>query len=305
MTFHEAVARIARRLEAADLSYGQGFENAHDEALRIAYAGAALDPAADISTDSDRPDFDLEDGAVSRMDEITGMRIASRRPLAYILNEAWFCGSRFYVDERAIIPRSYLAEWIPERFQPWVVPERIQSVLDLCCGTGCVAICCAMAFPHARIVASDLSADALEVASMNVADHGLEDRIRLNRGSGFEGMGERFDLIVCNPPYVSKDRMSTLPDEYRHEPEIAFAAGADGLDFILPMLAQASGYLTSRGIIVVESGSASERLEQTLDGIPFIWLGTEFDEKAVFLLEADRLKAARDRILKLLQSRTS
>lgn len=300
MRFSEAVVKTTQQLEAANLSYGQGFQNAEDEALRIVYAASSADFPECLKKDQPH-DPVLNDDAASILQEITRERILSRKPLAYILKEAWFSGQRFYIDERAIIPRSYFAEWIPDQFRPWVDPDQIETVLDLCCGSGCIAICCALAFPDSTILASDISGDALDVASRNISDYGLQERVRLNKGNMFEGIDQGFDLIVCNPPYVSTDRFRTLPPEYRKEPDVAFHAGEDGLDFILEMLIESGKYLTPNGIIVVESGTASERLEVLLDDTPFIWLGTEFDEKALFLLEAGQLKSVRSKIIQLLE----
>jgi len=301
--FSEAVVRTARQLEAAGLSYGQGFQDADDEALRIAYAASGLEFSACLSDDNIPHELLLTDDAISIIATITHERIASRQPLAYILKEAWFSGNRFYIDERAIIPRSYFSEWIPDQFQPWVDPVQVRTILDMCCGSGCMGICCALAFPDAVVLASDNSSDALDVASRNISDYGLQQRIRLNHGNMFEGIEERFDLIVCNPPYVSADRFMALPPEYCKEPDVAFRAGADGLDFILEMLLESGKYLTANGIIVVESGTASAKLEEFLDDVPFVWLSTEFDEKVLFLLEADQIRTARNKIIRLLEIR--
>ena len=298
MRFPEAVARTTQQLEAASLSYGQGFQNAGDEALRIVYAASSLDFREYLSGEDHPHDLVLNDDAVSTLQEITRERILSRKPLAYILKEAWFSGQRFYIDERAIIPRSYFAEWIPDQFRPWVDPDQVEAVLDLCCGSGCISICCALVFPNAAVLASDTSGDALDVAAQNIRDYGLQERVRLNKGNMFEGIDQRFDLIVCNPPYVSTDRFRALPPEYCKEPDVAFHAGEDGLDFILEMLIQSGKYLTPNGIIVVESGTASVRLEELLDDTPFTWLSTEFDEKALFLLEETQLKSVRNKIIK-------
>ena len=300
MRFSEAVVKTAQQLEAANLSHGQGFQNAEDEAMRIVHAASSVDFPECLSKEEHPHDLVLNDDAVSTLQEITRDRILSRKPLAYILKEAWFSGQRFYIDERAIIPRSYFAEWIPDQFQPWVDPDQIETVLDLCCGSGCIAICCALAFPNAAVLASDISGDALDVASRNISDYGLQERVRLNKGNMFEGIDQDFDLIVCNPPYVSTDRFRTLPPEYRKEPDVALHAGEDGLDFILEMLIESGKHLTPNGIIVVESGTASERLEGLLDDTPLIWLSTEFEAKALFLLEANQLKSVRKRIIKSL-----
>ena len=303
MRFSEAVAKTAQQLEAASLSYGQGFQNAEDEALRIVYAASSVDFTEYLSGEGPPHNLVLNHDARSALLEITRERILDRKPVAYILKESWFSGQRFYIDERAIIPRSYFAEWIPEQFRPWVDPSQVETILDLCCGSGCIAICCALAFPNATVIASDISRDALDVACRNISDYGLQERVRLNNGHMFEGIGQGFDLIVCNPPYVSNDRFRTLPPEYRKEPGVAFHGGEDGLDFMLEMLIESERYVTPNGIIVVESGTASERLDKMLDNVPLTWLSTEFDEKALFLLEADQLESVRRKIIKSLEIR--
>ena len=294
---------VADRLNEVGLSYGQGFEDAYDEALRIVYAGADINPATEFTADIDRSNHQLNAAVIDRIDKLTARRINTRKPLAYLLHEAWFCGTKFYVDERAIIPRSYVAEWIPEQFQPWVEYDKVKSILDLCCGSGCIAISCAMAFSLARIVASDISSEALGVAKINIEDYDLGGRIELHQGNGFDGIKQAFDLIICNPPYVTDVNMRAFPNEYRQEPKIAFYAGSDGLDFIIPLLCEAGRYLTSHGVIVIESGSASLELEKMFPQVPFLWLSTENEEKVLFLLDADQLNSARNSFVEALNSR--
>ncbi|MCY4218313.1 MAG: 50S ribosomal protein L3 N(5)-glutamine methyltransferase [Gammaproteobacteria bacterium] len=303
MRFSEAVINTAQQLERANLWYGQGFQNAEDEALRMVFAALGLDFQTYIATEDHAHDLILNNDAISTLQEITFERIHDRKPLAYILQETWFSGHRFYIDERAIIPRSYFAEWIPYQFRPWVDPDQIRTMLDLCCGSGCIAICCALVFPNASVLASDISADALEVASRNISDYSLRERVRLHQGNMFEGIDQKFDLIVCNPPYVSTDRLRMLPPEYCMEPDIAFHGGIDGLDFLLELLIESVKYLAPNGIIIVESGTASERLEELLERTPFTWLSTEFDEQALFLLEASQLRLERNNFIQLLEIR--
>ncbi len=303
MRFSEAVFNTAQQLKSANLSYGQGFQNAEDEALRIVYAALSLDIQEDFPTEDHFQDLVLNNDAISTLQEITLERTLGRKPLAYILKEIWFSGQRFYIDERAIIPRSYFAEWIPDQFQPWVDPNQVTTVLDLCCGSGCIAICCALAFPNATILASDISGDALDVASRNIADYALQDRVHLHEGNMFDGIDQSFDLIVCNPPYVSTDRFRTLPPEYCMEPDVAFLAGSDGLDFIIKLLIESINYLDPNGIMIVESGTASGQLEQLLGSTPFTWLSTEFDEQALFLMEANQLQSEHGKFIKTLESR--
>lgn len=293
MEFDHAVERVAGRLEAAGLSFGQGFMDAHDEALRIVYAAMGIDLGHELGTVPDRSGQRLEQSEIARMEALALERVETRRPLAYLLNEAWFCGRRFFVDERVIIPRSYFSEWIPERFEPWVAPDDVDSILDLCCGCGCIAVCCAQAFPDARIVASDVSAGALEVARRNIAHHGLEERITLRRSDCFSGIDERFSLIICNPPYVAGPCMETLPEEYRHEPGLALSGGMDGLDVIASVLCDAGDFLKPHGIIMMESGSSSRSLERLCAQVPFMWLSTCRDERVVCALDVEAVRAAK------------
>jgi ribosomal protein L3 glutamine methyltransferase len=218
-------------------------------------------------------------------------RISTRKPAAYLTHEAWFAGLPFYVDERVLVPRSPIAELIANRFTPWVVPERIGSVLDLCTGSGCIAIACAYAFPDARVLATDISADALAVARENINRHGLAQRVQLLESSLFERIGERrFDLIVSNPPYVSHEEVQQLPDEFHHEPVLGLSAGEDGLDVAVQILKNASRHLRDNGILVVEVGCSQQALVGQYPDISFLWLDFEHGGEGVFLLEQTQLK---------------
>ncbi len=218
------------------------------------------------------------------------LRIRERRPLAYILEHAWFAGLQFYVDERVLIPRSHLGELLPEQFSPWVRPQQVKTALDLCTGSGCIAIALAHYFPDTRITATDLSTAALAVAQINIERHQLGNRIQLGNGNLFAPIGrQRFDLIVSNPPYVDKQRMGALPKEFRQEPSMALAAGDDGLEILQPMLQQARSYLHPKGVLIVETGAARDALEQTFPDLPFTWLETASGNEVVFVLNAKDL----------------
>jgi ribosomal protein L3 glutamine methyltransferase len=290
MNFTEKARQISEALVDSGCAFGQGVDDADDEAQWIIYAGLGLDIASEIEQGIDRSSQKLKSGEISAINRLLDERITTRRPLAYILNETWFCGNRFYIDERTIIPRSYLAEWIPDQFQPWIDPGKTRNILDLCTGSGCIAVSCALAFPEAMVMASDISEDALEVAAKNIELFDLEYQVSINQGDRFQGVDDRFDLIVCNPPYVSDDRMAQLPGEFRDEPELAFRGGSGGLDFIIPMLREAASHLTKSGFMVVEAGSASQALEQNYPEIPFTWLSTEHDEMVVFIISAGELE---------------
>jgi len=217
-------------------------------------------------------------------------RIRQRRPLAYILQHAWFAGLKFYVDARVLIPRSHLGELLPEQLRPWVRPEQVKTALDLCTGSGCIAIALAHYFPHCQVLATDLSGDALDVARINIRQHRFEQRIQLKAGNLFAPLDrQQFDLIVSNPPYVDQSRMRALPKEFQQEPNMALAAGQDGLTLLLPLLQQARQHLRPEGVLVVETGAARAALEKEFPSLPFTWLTTSCGDAVVFVLNAKDL----------------
>ncbi len=216
-------------------------------------------------------------------------------PAAYLTHEAWLGGFRFHVDERVIIPRSYIAELLPDGLAPWI-PDAgtVQNALDLCTGSGCLAVLLAHHYPNADVDATDISPDALTVAQRNVAEHGLQDRINLIRSDLLSNLTEKtYDLIICNPPYVTAMAMEELPAEYRHEPGIALAGGDDGLDAVRTVLADAPQFLAAEGLLVVEVGHNRATTENAFPRLPFTWLATEGSDDSVFMLRRDDLVAAR------------
>lgn len=287
LTVRDWLRYAVSRFNAAGLAFGHGTTNAHDEAVYLILHSLHL------PIDRLEPYLDAR-LTPSEMQDIARnlyARVNKRLPAAYITHEAWLQGFRFYVDERVIVPRSYLAPLILDEFQPWLAEMgQVTSVLDLCTGSGCLAILLAHAFPAARIDAVDLSADALAVARRNVADYGLEERIRLLESDLFTALaGERYDLIVANPPYVTAAAMQALPPEYRHEPRLALAAGEDGLDVVRRILAEAPAHLKPGGWLAVEIGHNRPALEAAYPTLPFVWPAVEGGEDTVFLLNREAL----------------
>lgn len=286
VTIRDLIRWGTSQFNAAELSFAQGMPDALDEAVYLCLYALHLPP--DFSAEY----FDcvLTMGERLEVLELFQQRIEQRLPAAYITNEAWFAGMRFFVDERVLIPRSPIAELIQQQFEPWVDPQCVSSILDLCTGSGCIAIACALAFDNSEIVASDISFDALDVARINRADYGLEERVQLLRSDLFSDIPRRsFDIIVSNPPYVSIAEVAALPDEFEHEPASALEAGETGMDLVIPMLQQARNYLSDQGILVVEVGYSKPALEHLLPDVPFFWLDFAYGGEGVFLLTAEQL----------------
>ncbi len=255
MTLEQLIEKTAQRFKAAGLHYGHGTDNAHDEAAFLVLRGLKLPFGTSLARETDG----------RRIEPQVKKRIAQRIPAAYLLNEAWLDGLRFYVDRRVIVPRSHIA-FLLKGLR--VAPKRI---LDLCTGSGCLAILAARAFPGARVDASDISAAALSVASRNVRAHGLQKRIRLMRSDLFEDLKGRYDLIISNPPYVSTPAMRKLPPEYRYEPGLALGGGGDGLQFVSMILAKAAEHLSPRGLLVCEIGENRKALVRAYPATAFEW----------------------------------
>jgi len=286
-TLRDLLRFAVSRFNEAKLFFGHGSDNAWDEAayLLLHHLHLPLDrlePFLDARLTSEE-----RVGALRPRDR----RVSERLPAAYLSNEAWLGEHRFYVDERVIVPRSFIAELLHEQLAPWIdEPDAIGSVLDLCTGSGCLAILAAHAFAAASVDAVDLSDDALAVARRNVAEHELGDRVRLLQGDLFASLGgRRYDLIIANPPYVSAASMASLPAEYRHEPELALASGDDGLDLTRAILGGARRHLEPHGLLVVEIGHNRETLEAAFPDTPFTWLDTSAGDQYVFLLHRDEL----------------
>jgi ribosomal protein L3 glutamine methyltransferase len=302
LTVRELVRLGADRLSGAGLVFGHGTDNALDESASLVLSALGLG-ANPMPEQLDSP---VAADALRRVDRLLELRISTRKPAAYLTREAWFAGMPFYVDERVLVPRSPIAELIEQRFIPWVVPEQVHSVLDLGTGSGCIACACARAFPHARIDATDVSAGALAVAGENLRRHGLERRIALHHSALFDAIPDNvYDMIVSNPPYVPLGEVTQLPAEYRYEPSLGLAAGGDGLDVVVQILAHAREHLAERGILVVEVGFSQPALEAQFPDIPFLWLEFERGGEGVFLLEREQLESHAHRFATAVEQRAA
>jgi ribosomal protein L3 glutamine methyltransferase len=276
----------AAEFERAGLAFGHGTGDSVDDAAALVFHVLDLDHAQAETAYARKP----SPRDVERVLAIFAERIERRVPAAYLMRRMWFAGLEFEVDERVIVPRSPFAELINAGFRPWIEPGRVHRILDIGTGSGCIAIACAVAFPQAQVDAVDVSPQALEVAGRNVARHQVGDRLRLLQGSVFEPLGaQRYDLIVSNPPYVSDAEMQALPDEYRHEPDLALRAGSDGLDVVRRILAGAKQHLEPGGVLFVEVGDSDERLQQAFPRLPFTWLEFEHGGGGVFMLRDSEL----------------
>lgn len=280
--FRHAVSEFRR----AGLYFGHGASDPVDEAAFMVLEGLSL-PIDDINPWLDAR---LTAAERARLGDLIAARVATRRPAAYLLGKAYVHGMPFHVDERVIVPRSFIAELLAADAGALIGgadPDRIETVLDLCTGSGCLAIIAAQVFPNAEIDAVDVSRDALDVAAKNVADYGLEDRVTLHAGDLFSPLGaQRYDLIITNPPYVDAEAMARLPAEYRAEPQLALAGGDDGLDIVRRILEAAPARLSAKGALVCEIGRGRDILEADYPDLDFIWLDSEESAGEVFLLPA-------------------
>lgn len=285
MTVQELIEASARQLEAAGVAFGHGTTNASDEAAWLVLWRLGL-PLDDLDSVQDRPVALAEQAQVATL---LIARIESRKPAAYLTGEAWLQGIPFTVDERVIVPRSFIAELLADAsIDPWLGPDT-RRVLDLCTGNGSLAVLAAMAWPDVAVDAADLSADALAVARLNVDRHGLASRIQLIESDGLTRTAGPYDLILCNPPYVNAQSMAQLPAEYRAEPAVALAGGADGMDFVRQLLAQASSFLSGTGVLVLEIGNERHHFEAAFPQLEVVWLETSAGEDQVLLVTREAL----------------
>lgn len=287
-TIRDFLRYAVTRFNTAKLFFGHGSSNAFDEAAYLILHTLnlpldKLDPFLDAQ---------LLPNEVSAVLKALDQRTTERLPAAYITNEAWLGGYRFYVDSRVIVPRSFISELIQEQFAPWVDdPDSVKRILELCTGSGCLPIMLADAFPNAKVDAVDISADALAVARRNVEDYELQGRIMLIKSDLYANVPQKkYDLIISNPPYVNSDSMGQLPEEYRHEPSIALDGGPDGMALVRNIVAGAKQRLTEQGILMVEIGHERAHAEAAFPELDFTWLSTSAGDDMIFLLRADQLK---------------
>ncbi len=289
-TVVDFVRWAASRFGGAGLHFGHGTDNPVDEALQLVAHGLRLPLPMPV-------EFFQAALTAGERDAIAGLirrRVEERRPTAYLTGEAWFAGLPFSVDERVLIPRSPIGELIEARFAPWIDADRVHRILDLCTGCGCIGIASACHIPHARVDVTDISEAALAVARDNIRRHDLDDRVRAIEADVYDGLDPgRYDIIVSNPPYVPKEEYETLPDEYRHEPELGLVAGEEGLAVVRRIIAGAAGRLQPGGILVVEVGNSEAVAAEAFADLPLTWLDFARGGAGVFLLTREELEAAK------------
>ncbi len=278
----------AARLEAAGVAFGHGTANAFDEAAWLVLWRLRL-PIDDLDGVAGR---EVAPADAAKVEALIEERIATRKPAAYLTREAWLQGVPFYVDERAIVPRSFIAELIADGSIDYWLGEHTERVLDLCTGNGSLAVLAALTYPDITVDAADLSREALEVAAINVTRHQLDERVRLVESDGLAELPGPYDLVLCNPPYVNSESMAALPDEYRAEPELALAGGSDGMDFVRRLLADAPARMSEHAVLVLEIGNEREHFENAFPRLEVVWLETSAGEDQVLLVTREALLKA-------------
>lgn len=282
-TARDVLEQMSEAFDAAELYFGHGTDNAWDEACWLLETALRRQGKHELTADTPLTESDLADAQ-----KLFNARIATRKPLAYLLNEAWFCGLPFYVDERVLVPRSPFAELIDNGFDP-LLTRAPRRILDLCTGGGCIGIACALAFPEAEVVLSDISADALEVARINVGKHELQQRVKLAQSDLFANIDGTFDLIVSNPPYVGIDEYRELPDEYLREPQLGLVTDNDGIGIPLRILERAADFLNPEGLLFLETGATWPLLAEARPELPFLWLEFEHGGEGICALRKEQL----------------
>jgi ribosomal protein L3 glutamine methyltransferase len=286
ITIQDFVRWGASRFNAAGLFFGHGTDNAIDEAAHLVLGALTLDPGLPAAF----RDCRLTPAERVLVCDILERRVVERIPAAYLTGRTWFAGLEMIVTPDVLVPRSPIAELVEAGFEPWIDSEIVGRVLDLCCGSGCIGVAAAVHLPDVDVDLVDISSDALDVARRNVARHKVADRVRVFASDLFASVpNDRYDVIVSNPPYISRSELESLPLEYRNEPELGLFGGDDGLDLVARILADAASHLTEEGILIVEVGSAAPELERRLPSVPFTWLEFERGGEGVFLLTREQL----------------
>lgn len=282
LTIRDWLRYSVSQFEASDIFYGHGTDNSYDEAVWLIMSALHLP----LDTLNNFLDAKLTDAERMHLSILIEKRTQQHIPTAYLVNEAWLKGYKFYVDERVIVPRSFIAELLENSLAPWIdYPEMIESAADICTGSGCLGVLLADAFPNAMIDVVDISPDAIDVCNINIANYHLQDRITAIQSDMFTGLkGKTYDLIISNPPYVDAPSMASLPQEYRNEPQLALGSGEAGLDHTHTLLKEAANYLNEGGILIVEIGHNRDALHEAYPDLPFTWLEVESGDQFVFLL---------------------
>nr|WP_252180569.1 50S ribosomal protein L3 N(5)-glutamine methyltransferase [Endozoicomonas sp. 4G] len=291
VSIRDFIRWAASRFNEAELFFGHGSDNALDEAFHLVFQVLQLPWELPESY----MDCRLSLAEREQVAALIERRVLERKPLAYLVNQAWFCGQPYYVDERVLVPRSPIAELIQQQFQPWLVDTPVEKVLDLCAGSGCIGIAAAHEFPQATVDLLDISEDALEVAAINIDRHELWGRVQTIRSDLFEAIDDaphrpKYQLIVSNPPYVDADDMADFPDEFSHEPELGLAAGEDGLDMARVILARAADFLDEQGLLVLEVGNSHWALREEYPEVPFIWPEFQSGGHGILILDAENCR---------------
>lgn len=287
LTIRDWLRYAVSQFEASDIFYGHGTDNAYDEAVWLVMSALHLP----MDTLNNFFDARITSAERSKLSKLLEQRISSHIPTAYLVKEAWLQGLKFFVDERVLVPRSFIAELLNDDLSPWIeYPELVESAADICSGSGCLGIMLASAFPNAAIDVVDISNDALDVANINIANYGLQDQITAIKSDMFTALkGRKYDVIISNPPYVDAPSMEELPSEYRNEPQIALGSGNDGLDHTHTLLREAGHYLNENGILIVEIGHNRDALQAAYPNIAFNWLEVSSGNEFVFLLTKAQL----------------
>ncbi|GLP96587.1 50S ribosomal protein L3 N(5)-glutamine methyltransferase [Paraferrimonas sedimenticola] len=286
-TVEDMLRWAVSRFNDAGIYYGHGTDNSWDEAVCLVLHALHLPLHIGKHVKTCRLTYTER----QKVAELIIRRVQERVPVSYLINHAWFAGLEFYVDERVLVPRSPIAEMIQNNFSPWLYNKPVNRVLDLCTGSGCIAIACAYAFDDAEVDALDISTDALDVAQINIENHGVLNQVFPMQSDLFSAIpqGVKYDLIVSNPPYVDAEDIADMPEEYQHEPEIGLASGVDGLDITRKILANAPDFLTEEGVLVVEVGNSMVHLNEQFPNVPFTWVEFEHGGDGVFVLTRDQL----------------